>query len=471
MNQPFIQPLKEMDTKSLDQGLKIKSVNKEAFQTQLAKETKKQETEKEPQSNTECALDEVQDESKKNEDEAKVENPLFSHSFLTVQNEPTESLKISLPKVEWESNQELEQGYIKATDEPDIEDKMKQVLMAPLSDNESASRIKDHLPANSIGDLVKSEDEWSNQLVETETISDKSKPEMMSAKKTGNTLVLDNIVSPRLLTKDWTQVKPNTEVETLVVGSNESSIGNEQLQAITVNETEINSEIKPLLPSETDEPVIGAEQVGNESIVLDKDNLLVNKKSSPTIAVDEKESGRLKSEELDSKVKLDTSVAVQKTTSEPIVTKTSNQDTIRQKVTYEVNQLISKEMEQVHAKGQSSAKVTISPEGMGDISISLELKDHVLSTKIIVDSVKVQELLTGGVPKLSDNLNQHSIQIGEVSIQLASSEQRGSLFDQKQHKKGQQTKRNTIKGSFVENVPAKAAPESNGTSSRLSILV
>lgn len=469
MNQPFIQSIKEIDTKSLDQELKIEPVSKEAFQMQLAKETKKQETEKENNFNADSASDKVQDESKKNEVEA--EKILFSHSFLPIQSEITDSLKTSSTTVALESNPEFGQDYIKAIDEIGIENKTKQVITASLNDDESSINIRDHLPANPMDDLVRSEDEWSNQLVETETISDKSKLEMVSVKQTGKTLVLDNIVSPRLLTKDWTQVKPITELETLIADSKISLVGNEQPQATMVNEAEINSEIKPLLPSETDEPITGAEQVGDKSTVLDKDNLLVNKKSSPTIAVDEKESGRLKSEELDSKVKLDTSVAVQKNTSELIVTKTSNQDTIRQKVTYEVNQLISKESEQVQAKGQSSAKVTISPEGMGDISISLELKDHVLSTKIIVDSLKVQELLTGGVPKLSDNLNQHSIQIGEVSIQLASSEQQGSLFDQKQHKKEQQIKKNTPKGSYVESAPKKVAPEANGTLGRLSILV
>lgn len=469
MNQPLIQSMKVRDTKSVDQIVKIEPISKEAFQAQLAKETKKQGTEKEANSNTESALDEIQDEEIKKDDQ--VENLLFSHSFLAVQNDQTNFLKISPPKTELEVTQESDQGYIKTIDETGIENKAKQVLTAPLNGNESASRIRDSLPANSTADLVRSEDEWSNQPVEAEIILDKSKPEMMSAKKIGKTLVFDNILSPRLLTKEWTQVKVNTEAETMVTGGMVNSIGNEQLQAITVNEVEKNGEIKPLLPSETDEPVTGTEQAGNESTILDKASPLVNKKNSPVITVDEKELGQSKSEELDSKVMLDTSVAVQKNTSEPILTKASNQDAIKQKVTYEVNQFISKEVEQVQAKGQSSAKVTISPEGMGDISISLELKDQVLSTKIIVDSLKVQELLTGGVPKLSDNLNQHSIQIGEVSIQLATSEQQGSLFDQRQHKKGQQTKRNTTKGSFVESAPTKAAPEANGTSGRLSILV
>jgi len=67
----------------------------------------------------------------------------------------------------------------------------------------------------------------------------------------------------------------------------------------------------------------------------------------------------------------------------------------------EVNQPYFKRNRAGSNKRASSGQVTFHQGGMGDISISLELKDHVLSTKIIVDN-KNPRTTTGGVPKLSD---------------------------------------------------------------------
>jgi len=488
LDHPLIQSLKAMDTHPGDKSIKKEPVSKEQFQTHLSKETKKQLAEKEtkltPKKNEEKDQKNL---SEKEKEKESVMDGLFSSSILTVQSGLSKSLKLSIPEVKVEIIQDITKGYIKPTDEIAIEkgreetlpvqkQNQKQVMelnKPPIDhtvektptlsfEEETTNKINDNkINDNTINEnkttstqtnpnssLVATESgkEASLQLVGEEGVSNKGTAEVNATKEDLNTKVFETLTSPRLLTKDWTQVKKPIEAEKDV-------------------------EIEQVLSSEAKDSKKTANQLESESVVINKNTAIGNEKRVSTIGVNEKEQLIVKNEDMDSNVKIDTAVAVQKNTSEPIVTKSNNQDTIRQKVTYEVNQLISKEIEQVQTKGQSSAKVTLSPAGMGDISISLELKDHVLSTKIIVDNIKIQELLTGGVPKLSDNLNRHAIQIGEVTIQLATSEQNDSRFEQRQHKKGQQTKRNITRGSFAESAPIKTASETNGKTGRLSILV
>ncbi|MGB6178878.1 flagellar hook-length control protein FliK [Carnobacterium sp.] len=249
------------------------------------------------------------------------------------------------------------------------------------------------------------------------------------------------------MTKDWSQIKKTTE-------------------------TEKNVGLDKQLPLEEKETSILNNQLSKEILFSAKTVVKEGKETPLTPVISNgAEQKALIDEDTDGTVKVDSTVMNQKNSVEPILVKGATQDSIRQKVTQEVNQLISNEIEQAQTKGQSSAKVTLSPEGMGDISISLELKDSVLSTKIIVDNLKTQELLTGGVPKLSDNLNRHSIQIGEVTIQLTTADQNSSHFDQRQHRKEHQLKRPATRGTFGESVPAQGVQEAQGKTGRLSILV
>ena len=272
------------------------------------------------------------------------------------------------------------------------------------------------------------------------TQNHKSINEPLVVEDKSNLTFFDQLTTPRMLSKEWAQYK----------------------RPVVLEET---SEIRQE-PFGESNGVIKLDEFSGKMHFSENELPLLS-----TRGIADKEQLLTKQEDGDTTIKSDSLFGVQRTSSESMTIKSANQEIIRQKLSYEVNQLISKEVEQVQLKGQSSAKVTLSPEGMGDISISLELKDKVLSTKIVVDSLKIQELLTGSVPRLSDNLNRHSIQIGEVTIQLATSEQNSSHFDQKQHKKSQQSKRNMDRGLFTKSAPIHTTSETNKKTGRLSILV
>ncbi len=100
----------------------------------------------------------------------------------------------------------------------------------------------------------------------------------------------------------------------------------------------------------------------------------------------------------------------------------------RQQLAQAVKEVIAETMETFKTGKQSSAEVNISPGRMGNIQIKLELIDNVLSTKMVVDSLKTHELLTGSLQQLTDNLNRQQIQLGEVTIQLNTNGETGFSF-------------------------------------------
>ena len=473
MEHPLIQSLKAMDTRPVSKVSKNEPVFKEQFQAHLSKETKKQLTEKETSFKPEKEIDEDQDKPVEKEENQPIDF-LFTSSILAVQNELSHALNLSVPEDQLVKEQDMPMGYIKTLDEMGIENGLEQTEPAQKEYTEKIIDIpafpvekttekevtipfaKEQQPkmdenkqvnVSSSVAVPEFDKNGSNQVIEPVFISTEKDAEVNVSKETGYTTVFDKLTTPRLLTKDWMQVKKPVEIEDAI-------------------------EIEQLASSETEDSTVLIKQLDtSNSVLTSEDSLVGNEKLAILLPLEENEQQLSKSDDGESAIKLDGSAAIQKSTNEPIGIKVNNQDTIKQTFTHEVNQLISKEIEQIQLKGQSSAIVTISPEGMGDISISLELKDNVLSTKIIVDNLKIQELLTGGVPKLSDNLSRHSIQIGEVSIQLATADQNNSNFDQRQHKKELQAKINRTKGSFVESAPMKTVPEANGKSGRLSILV
>ncbi|MGB3160690.1 MAG: flagellar hook-length control protein FliK [Carnobacterium sp.] len=478
MEHSFIHSLKAMNTPSVEKGTKKEPISKEQFQASLSKERNKHLTEKENKTKAEKKLTENHEQPQEKE-ELELNN-LFLGSMATIQKDVMATLKISLP----ETNEELNTEYIKMINETGTENGGKDSLLLheqfsviatglneasketvitkpldwPLKEEEETFT---QVPNTLIKDKteISIQKNLSNQLVvssnETDLLNQKTSIEPSSNEyysivsknnNKSNTLYANNLLSPRLLSKDWAQVK-------------------------TLAESEITVGLDQLLPIEEKKTPIISNPLNDDALILSNVIPVEKIDQLTSIAFNELDQQLTTSEDTDGMVKIDSTVMNLKNSAEPILVKGVAQDSIRQNVTQEVNQLISKEIEQAQTKGQSSAKVTLSPEGMGDISISLELKDSVLSTRIIVDNLKTQELLTGGVPKLSDNLNRHSIQIGEVTIQLTTADQNSSHFDQRQHRKEHQLKRPTTRGTFGESVPAQGIQEAQGKTGRLSILV
>lgn len=144
----------------------------------------------------------------------------------------------------------------------------------------------------------------------------------------------------------------------------------------------------------------------------------------------------------------------------------------RQQTVQMVKEVIAEITETFKSSSQSSAEVSISPERMGTIRIKLELTDHVLSTKIVVDSLKTQELLNGSIQQLTDNLNRQQIQLGEVMIQLNTNGEMGFNFAERQaqeQKKQQPCQAGTV--TVGETALLKAEENTVTQPGRLSILV
>lgn len=272
----------------------------------------------------------------------------------------------------------------------------------------------------------------------------------VGASETAETMIAEILPTSRLLTKDWAQtVKSALTVDQPAIEPNESIDPAEQLNELPQPKTsENNSGKMGLIDNKGKEPsVLMGISVEKEPTTKNVDDSnLKTELSGPAI------------------VRGDAAEATGKAVESP--------KTIRQQVTQAVNEVITKTVETFQNGKHSTAKVSISPSSMGEITITLEMVDNVLSTKIMVESLKTQELLTGGVPKLSDNLNRQQIQMGEVTIQLTTNGETGSQFNDRQQEKNRQTSRLSNQVSFVEGPVTELAEEKSGIrSGRLSILV
>lgn len=144
----------------------------------------------------------------------------------------------------------------------------------------------------------------------------------------------------------------------------------------------------------------------------------------------------------------------------------------RQQTVQMVKEVIAEITETFKSGSQSSAEVNISPERMGTIRIKLDLSNNVLSTKIIVDSLKTQELLNGSIQQLTDNLNRQQIQLGEVTIQLNTNGEMGFNFAERQAQEQRKQRPRQIGTVAVGETALLKAEENTVTQpGRLSILV
>ena len=91
---------------------------------------------------------------------------------------------------------------------------------------------------------------------------------------------------------------------------------------------------------------------------------------------------------------------------------------LRQASIQMINEVVLEQAESVLNGKQSVAHVTLTPDKMGEVKITVELTDNVLLTKIVVDNLETRELLTTGMRHLTDKLDRQNIRLGELTIQL-----------------------------------------------------
>lgn len=137
-----------------------------------------------------------------------------------------------------------------------------------------------------------------------------------------------------------------------------------------------------------------------------------------------------------------------------------------------VNEVVLEQAETLLSGKQSVAHVTLTPEKMGEVKITVELTDNVLLTKIVVDNLETRELLTTGMHRLTDNLDRQNIRLGELTIQMNENATAG-FTSQERHDEEQKNTFGQQQTTLSDNEkkPLKTEEKKDSDTGRLSILV
>lgn len=145
---------------------------------------------------------------------------------------------------------------------------------------------------------------------------------------------------------------------------------------------------------------------------------------------------------------------------------------VRQAVIQMVNEVVLEQAETVLSGKQSVAHVTVTPEKMGEVKITVELTDNVLLTKIVVDNFETRELLTNGMHRLTDNLDRQNIRLGELTIQMNENTTAGFTSQERQgEEQNSRFRQQQTNYSNKEIETLKTEEKKDTDTSRLSILV
>ena len=147
-------------------------------------------------------------------------------------------------------------------------------------------------------------------------------------------------------------------------------------------------------------------------------------------------------------------------------------ETVKQVGIQQISEVVTQQAETVLSGKQSIAHVTLTPERMGEVNITVELKDNVLITKIIVDTMETKELLANGMHQLTDKLDRQNIRLGDLTIQL--NDNASSNFNS-QERQGEEKKstfgQQQINFTANEKETLKSEDIVENNTKRLSILV
>ena len=157
----------------------------------------------------------------------------------------------------------------------------------------------------------------------------------------------------------------------------------------------------------------------------------------------------------------------------PTVKQPSVIEAVKQAGIQLVSEVVLQEAETVLSGKQSVAHVTLTPEKMGEVKITVEFKDNVLLTKIVVDNLETRELLTTGMNRLTDNLDRQNIRLGELTIQLSDNATPDFTSQERQKEKQKSTfeqQQSNFSDNEIEPLRSEGKTETTDTG-RLSILV
>lgn len=384
--------------------------------------------------------------------------PVFSAQVIVetgkierfIQNDQSTELPIeSSVEVVNDLQKSLEQTEVVSGKTVEIE---KKLFLKPTVINESASKIQ-------VGSFIKNE--TSFLVKDADLIG--SDQVLVALKE--NELVGSILPTGRFLTAEWKngrmmvnqslaeQVDPTTSLSEPVGKTSTSNV-----QTVGVSEM-IASNGEPHqsnLETMESKAIVFTEPGLNEKLVSSMKNL----ESSDTVA---------QVAEVD---KQGQPIQQQPIVEAPTVKQPSVIEAVKQAGIQLVSEVVLQEAETVLSGKQSVAHVTLTPEKMGEVKITVEFKDNVLLTKIVVDNLETRELLTTGMNRLTDNLDRQNIRLGELTIQLSDNAM-PDFTSQERQKEKQKSTFEQQQSNFSDNEIEPLRPEgkTETDTGRLSILV
>ncbi|AEB30649.1 unknown conserved protein [Carnobacterium sp. 17-4] len=227
-----------------------------------------------------------------------------------------------------------------------------------------------------------------SSLVETELVQSPVKKE---------TVMADTILSTgRFLTAEW----KNGQIV------NQSITEPDILTVNPLNESLTDSGQQPEIDVNGSKLTVLTESLSTEGVLKDSVSRLKNSESYEVLT---------KVNEVDTQGQ---PVQQQQIVEAASVKQSSVVETVKQVGIQQISEVVTQQVETLLSGKQSIAHVTLTPERMGEVNITVELKDNVLITKIVVDTMETKELLANGMHQLTDKLDRQNIRLGDLTIQL-----------------------------------------------------
>lgn len=287
-----------------------------------------------------------------------------------------------------------------------------------------------------------------SSLVETESVQSSVKKE---------TVMADTILATgRFLTAEWKNGRivnqPITEPDTLLANPlNKLSTQTTEtpLDSVQQLEADGNGTKSTLLP----------ETLSTEKVL--KDTVSRSKNSESYDALTKVTEGETQGQPVQQQKIVEAASIKQSNVVEPV----------RQAGIQQISEVVMQQADAILNGKESIAHVTLTPERMGEVKITVELKDNVLITKIVVDTMETKEILANGMHQLTDKLDRQNIRLGDLTIQLQEQSSPDFNFQERQGEKKQNDFGKQMNFTATENETLITEETLKSDTKRLSILV
>lgn len=145
----------------------------------------------------------------------------------------------------------------------------------------------------------------------------------------------------------------------------------------------------------------------------------------------------------------------------------------QQKLSQKISDMMTQEIKTMQNGQSTTARLSLAPETLGNISIEIRMEDNQLKTTIVVESAEVKELLDNGMQQLTQSLAQKNIQLQETTVHWNAPQEMNFTFAESSTSQEQQqeNKQPMIHSEMMEEVVNQsAAEETTIADGRVSIL-